>query len=375
MALQLRAKGIGIGLSQRFYETVVDPILQEHFSNLPHAACRIGIGSEVLGYDTEMSADHDYGPCVQLFLPGENFAVMAPAIMEVLDRSLPPAFEERAVRYPTHSRPPGANSVEGMLGSDHGVELYTLSAWNNRFLGRQFETDLTARDWLSYSEQLFLTVTAGAVFRDDIGELTALRSRLAYFPRDVWLCKLAAQWGRIAEERAYVGRAGDVGDELGSRVIAARMVGNIMRLAMLIERRYAPYPKWFGTAFSRLNCVADLAPLLDRVMLAQDWQERETCLLEACRFMAELQIAREVPGAIAPTIGSLHARPYRFVDSLKIIDALCAAIEDKDLRRVTDFGAADQFLSSNYILAIPDYTKSAMGALLDKHFGDEGREF
>lgn len=43
-------------------------------------------------------------------------------------------------------------------------------------------------------------------FRDDIGELSALRDRLCYFTRDVWLYKLAAQWGRIAEERAYIGR-------------------------------------------------------------------------------------------------------------------------------------------------------------------------
>ena len=41
---------------------------------------------------------------------------------------------------------------------------------------------------------------------------------------------LAVQWGRIAEERAYVGRAGSVGDEIGSSLIAARMVENIIRL-------------------------------------------------------------------------------------------------------------------------------------------------
>ncbi|TBG07147.1 DUF4037 domain-containing protein [Rhizobium leguminosarum] len=61
-------------------------------------------------------------------------------------------------------------------------------------------------------------------------------------------------WNRIAEERAYVGRAGDVGDELGSRIIAARMVGNIMRLAMLIERRYAPTRN--GSALPFRNCGA-----------------------------------------------------------------------------------------------------------------------
>lgn len=69
--------GVGIGLSQRFYESLVAPILQQHFPKLPHAAARIGLGSEVLGSDTDMSADHDYGPCVQIFLPEAEFSETA----------------------------------------------------------------------------------------------------------------------------------------------------------------------------------------------------------------------------------------------------------------------------------------------------------
>ncbi|WP_421361749.1 MULTISPECIES: DUF4037 domain-containing protein [Agrobacterium] len=340
--------------------------MQEHFSELPYAACRIGLGSEVLGYDTEISADHDYGPCVQVLLSEADFAATADQLMSILDRRLPAKFEEWAVWYPTNVRPPKVDAREpGMLGSDHGVELYTLHAWCERFLGRQFSEDLSARDWLSYSEQLFLMVTAGAVFRDDLGELRALRSRLAYFPRDVWLYKLAAQWGRIAEERAYVGRTGEAGDEIGSRIIAARMVGNIMRLAMLIERQYAPYAKWFGTAFSRLECASELKPILLEILSAESWQTRESGLMRACQLAAELQIAKEVPGAIAPVLGTLHKRPFRFVDSLKIFDGLRAAIKDSQLQQLQEFGGADQFLSSNFVLAVPAFSEAATGALWD----------
>ncbi|RWB93467.1 MAG: DUF4037 domain-containing protein [Mesorhizobium sp.] len=74
----------------------------------------------------------------------------------------------------------------------------------------------------------------------------------------------------IAEERAYVGRTRNAGDEIGSRVIAGRMVGNIMRLAMLVERRYAPYPKWFGTAFARLPCAPELRETLEQILSAPD---------------------------------------------------------------------------------------------------------
>ena len=86
---------------------------------------------------------------------------------------------------------------------------------------------------------------------------------LAYFPRDVWLYKIACQWRRIAEEQAFVGRAGIAGDELGSRVIAGRLVRDVMRMAFLLERRYAPYSKWFGSAFARLPVAASLAPTMN----------------------------------------------------------------------------------------------------------------
>ena len=43
-----------------------------------------------------------------------------------------------------------------------------------------------------------------------------------------------------------------MGDELGSAVLGARLVESAMRLAFLMERTYAPYVKWFGTAFARL---------------------------------------------------------------------------------------------------------------------------
>ena len=39
---------------------------------LPYAAALVGGGSQVLGYDTPMSTDHDWGPAVTLFLPEDE---------------------------------------------------------------------------------------------------------------------------------------------------------------------------------------------------------------------------------------------------------------------------------------------------------------
>ena len=67
---------------------------------------------------------------------------------------------------------------------------------------------------------------------------------------------------RLNQEEHLMGRAGMVGDEIGSAVIGARLVRDLMHLCFLMERKYAPYPKWFGTAFARLACEAELCPVL-----------------------------------------------------------------------------------------------------------------
>ena len=58
----------GLDLGRIFYEEAVRPILNKHFPDLAHSAGLLGLGSEVLGYDTAQSMDHDWGPRLMLFL-------------------------------------------------------------------------------------------------------------------------------------------------------------------------------------------------------------------------------------------------------------------------------------------------------------------
>jgi hypothetical protein len=56
----------GIELCRRFYVEIVEPLMKNSYS-IEHSAALIGSGSEVLGYDTEMSRDHDYSPAYTFF--------------------------------------------------------------------------------------------------------------------------------------------------------------------------------------------------------------------------------------------------------------------------------------------------------------------
>jgi hypothetical protein len=141
------------------------------------------------------------------------------------------------------------------------------------------DSELEARDWLTFPEHGLGMFTAGEVFHDDVG-LRPIRDRLAYYPRDVWLYLLIAGWWRVHPEINVVGRTGSVGDELGSALIGSRLVSDLMRLCFLMERQYAPYSKWFGTALCsaaptcRQPCEM-LWPPRNRHFLLRLFDERE----------------------------------------------------------------------------------------------------
>ena len=69
-----------------------------------------------------------------------------------------------------------------------------------------------------------------------------------------------------------------------------------------MERRYAPYPKWFGAAFARLDCAAEIGPLLAGALRAEGRREREAGIAGAALRAAELHLRLGHPGALQPRL-------------------------------------------------------------------------
>jgi hypothetical protein len=352
----------GIELSRRFHDEVVAPWLKRAFPHLRHAAALIGAGSELLGFDDAMSRDHDWGPRVLIFVGEADFAAHAEALVDGFAAVAPADF----LGHPLALNRTRTGDVEGARRDPrHGLEIHTLEAMLRRTLALELDEPRDLAAWLGLSEQQLLVLTTGAVFHDDDGRLTALRERLSGFPRDVRLYKLACQWLRIGEEQAFVGRTGHRGDDLGSKVIAARLVRDAMRLCFLIEGRYAPYPKWFGAAFAQLPCAPDLTPTLERALAASDWKAREAALAEACLALAKLHGARGLPGAVEPVVGPFHDRPFTVINAEEIGAAIAAEIADPALRALPLIGSLDQMTDSTPVTQSPARARRAMAALFD----------
>src|SRR3954469_14285744 len=274
----------GLKLSRALFKEAVEPILREAYPDLRYAAARIGSGSEVLGFDTPRSADHEWGPRLDLFLSPVDHGKYGGAIPDLLAGRLPGSIHG----WPTNFResddpadPVGRMElVDGRV--NHRVGVSELGLWLAHHLGVEVVgRQLEVHDWMVMPQQRLAEVVGGEVFRDDQGTLKTCREALAWYPDQVWRYLLACQWQRISQEEAFVWRCAEVGDELGSRTVAARLVRELMRLSLLLERRYAPYSKWLGSAFAATELGQNLRPVLAAAIAADSYRAREQALCRA----------------------------------------------------------------------------------------------
>ena len=336
----------GLQLSQAFYHEAVRPVLNKYFPGLAHSAALIGSGSEVLGFDTPMSSDHHWGPRVLLFLHEQEYTQYYQPIHEALANELPFTFRG----YSTHftSPNPDDNGVQLLQETssrpiNHRVQMMTLKQFFKDAFDFEFSQPMEIADWLTIPSQRLREFTAGAVYHDGIG-VEAIRQQFQYYPQDVWLYLLAAGWTRIGQEEHFVGRTGFVGDDLGSQVIAARLIRDLMRLCFLMEKQYAPYPKWFGTAFSKLTCAAQLTPIFRGVMRAESWREREQSLSQAYEAVAAMHNASGITEPLPVKVSNFWGRPFKVIHAEQFADAIKAQIQDEAVKRIpTDIGSIDQF--------------------------------
>jgi hypothetical protein len=350
----------GLELSRALYTEIVAPMLAEVYPNLRYSAALIGYGSEVLGYDTARSTDHEWGPRMLLLVSEDDYAQHAEAIQTLFGERLPPTFRG----FSTHFGPPAPDGVQHPASSTsapivHKIPVYPLRGLLTHWLGADPSVSLTAVDWLLIPQQKLLEVTAGGVFHDGLGELEPVRKRLAWYPPDVWRYLLAAQWQRISQQEAFVGRAGEVGDELGSTLVAGMLVRDLMGLGFLMERRYAPYSKWFGTAFAELACAPRLLPLLQAVQQATTWHERDAALTPVYEVVAGLHNDLGITEPIDPQVRYYHGgRPYHVIHGERFAAAIVATIEDPEVQRLVQradlIGSVDQVSENVDVISHPE---------------------
>ncbi len=335
----------GLDLCESFFSDIAKPILDKEFPSLKYSAALIGYGSDVIGFDNEISTDHMWGPRFNLYLEDRNFEEVSKRISDIFSLNFPydfqgfttnfskPNVNDNGVRHPEVTR-------EGKV--NHLVEFHTLSGFFETYLGYHPANDLSNSQWLTFPEHRLLAVTAGRVFHDDL-DLSKIREKLSFYPDDIWVYLMASQWTMISEEEAFVGRCGHVGDELGSRIITLRIINHLMRLCFLMERRYAPYSKWFGSAFKTLEVSNKLLHILEKASLANSWEERQKYLSQAYMIVAEKHNTLGITPYIKPNIRDFYGRPYLVLFADAFASELSKCIKSDILRDKAKIGSVTHF--------------------------------
>ena len=305
----------GLELSRAFYEAYGAPLLREQFPEVAGlvAVGLIGSGSECLGFDDQVSQDHDFEPGFCLLLPGED----------AVDRRTAFLLERAYAKLPKMFMGFQRSALAPVGGARHGV-LRTADFFTEK-VGAP-DGVLTMDQWLKLPQQSLLEATGGELFRDDLGEVTAIRAALSHMPEDVRRKRLAGHLLIMAQAGQYnYLRCLRHGEPAAAQLAVNEFVKSCIEAVFLLNRTYAPYYKWSFRALRRLPRLALTAETLEYLLTTgndSELAESKYDMIEstASDIIDELQ----TQGLTKAICGDLEKHAYSVNDG----------IEDGDVRNL-----------------------------------------
>ena len=243
----------GLELARKYYDMYGAPMLREQFPELENvvAVGLCGSGSECFGFDDDVSHDHDFEPGFCLFLPDES----------VVDRQTSFRLERAYAKLPREFAGFRRALVSPVGGSRHGV-LRTADFFTEK-CGVP-GGDLTAAQWLSVPSYALAEAVNGEIFRDDYGEVTAIRQKLCEMPQDARLKKLAGHLLLMAQAGQYNYARCLAHSEKGAAQLAVcEFVRSTIAVVFLLNRRHMPFYKWSLRAMRSLPELSELADTME----------------------------------------------------------------------------------------------------------------
>lgn len=240
-----------LDVCEAYYEIYGKPMLHEQFADYEDriAVGLCGEGSECFGMEDTISLDHDCGPGFVMWVSQEVYDEVGEKLAKAYD-ALPKFFA-------------GYIRMESMMGKGR-TGVCIIDDFYKRVLGGKAIPD-TEMDWFALDETTLATATNGRVFADTEGIFSSVRAKLlAYFPRKVWIEKLARELMYAAQTGQYnYGRAMARGEYVTARIALGEYMKSIMHIAYLCNKTYMPYYKWQHPMMKRLTVLPELAYILE----------------------------------------------------------------------------------------------------------------
>ena len=304
----------GLELAKAYYENYG----QELLGQFPELAAKVaaglsGSGSECLGYDDDISQDHDFEPgfCLFAFIDDEGDGTP-----RSLSRREAFALERAYAKLPKEFEGFSRSLMSPVGGGRRGV--IDLREFLRNTTGSP-DGELTAEDWLRVPEMSLLEATNGQIWADPGNIFTPIREKLVYLPEDVRRKKLAGCLLLMAQSGQYNYMRSIKHGETGAAQLACfTFAENAIHAAHLLEKRYMPYYKWSFRSLRSLGAFGEeLADDLEG--LISSGNDEETA--ESKYFVIEDVAARVIDrlmddGLTEATCGDLEKHAYSVNDGV-----------------------------------------------------------
>lgn len=242
----------GLDLCQRYYETYGQKMIEEKFSSYkPYMAIGMfGFGSDCLGYDDEISTDHDFGGGFCILLPADIYHKIGHDLQNAYDL-LPDEFMGLTRR----------TTVQGQ----GRVGVFTVDNFFEQFLGKIPET---VEDWLNVDEMALLNCTNGRIFVDHLGTVTKIRNYLSYYPEDIRLKKIARALAKMAQSGQYnYARCMKRKAYVAASLALNEFIEQTLALIYLLNKKYKPYYKWSFYGLKDCTVLYELQEDIEKLVL------------------------------------------------------------------------------------------------------------
>jgi len=249
---EARREFSGLEIARLYYEEFGRKMIHEKFPSYENriAVGLAGEGSDCFGFDDEVSRDHDWGPGFCMWLTNDDYEKIGKRLQEEYDK-LPGDF----MGYKKRTSP--------ILGKRDGVSpismFYTMTTGKSK-------APTTDSEWLMTDDDKFATAINGEVFRDDLGEFSAIRdSIMLYYPNHIWRRKIAYTAASMSQTGQYnYNRMLGRGDRVTAAICLGDFIKHTMSMLYLLDKKYAPYYKWM---FKGLESSEDAKSIRDKLMV------------------------------------------------------------------------------------------------------------
>lgn len=251
----------GMELSRRYYLEYGKPMIEEKFKEYADkiAVGLVGYGSECYGYDDEVSKDHDFGPGFILWLTNADYQMIGVALQEEYDK-LPKRYL-------------GFERIESKQGKNR-MGVKTIEGFYREIL----QTDRSFLGEFEYEDleecNLSLSIN-GEVFRDDFGEFTRVRNRIAkYYSKPFQLKKIAAQVAKMSQSGQYNYQRTMLRKQPAiAQMAVSEFVTSCIHLIHLLNKKYTPFYKWSMTSLKELPILGEVESDLEELLLMDNQQD------------------------------------------------------------------------------------------------------